>query len=149
MSNDYVIKALNFENLKNFFGYDFKSDFIIESDLDKETLLNLHLNDCIIYNYDSVVSDKISNASIDYENIIEARFFNDISEIRVFNDNERLNGTIFIENNNPEYIESEFILYPRTNNLKYPSKLLVKKYIKYDNDGQAYVSYVKPCRFVF
>jgi hypothetical protein len=149
MIKNYQIKKLNTENLKGILKREFDGDYSIKENLNKEALIEMGLTDCIIYNYDSVISDEIKEVDIDYENIIEARFFNEKMEIRVFNDEGVLSGTIFVDEN-PDYIESEFILYSRDKNSKrYAEKLKVRKYIGYDEDGQAYISYVRPCKLIF
>ena len=89
MINNYYLKKLNKKNLKEVFDYDWE-DFSIEKLLDNNRLKNLGLIYCIIYNYDSVITEYISNADIDYKNIIEARFFNEENEIRVFNDEGKI-----------------------------------------------------------
>ncbi|SNX52843.1 hypothetical protein [Thermoanaerobacterium sp. RBIITD] len=153
MNNSYRLKKLDINSLKEIFKFDFDGEFTLKNNLNKETLINLGLIDCIIYNYDSVLSDKISNVDIDYDNLIEARFFNSSAEIRLFTDDDKLKGTIFIEEDSVgknEYIESVFILYPRYGEKEvYAEKLRVRKYISYDDDNQAYISYVKPCELIF
>ena len=144
----YYLNRLSKENLKEVFGYEFE-DFSIENNLNKEILLKLGLVDGIIYNYDSVMSKNISELEIDYENIIEARFFNENIEIRIFNDEGNLTGTIFNERQDCNPIISKFLLYPRYGEGKYAKELEVKKYINYDEDNQAYISYVKPSKLIF
>jgi hypothetical protein len=108
---------------------------------------------CIIYNYDSVITEYISNADIDYKNIIEARFFNEENEIRVFNDEGKITGTIFKELEVSKSRTDTYFLYPRygekNNDKMYANKLVVKKYIDYDDDSQAYIGYVKPSKLIF
>lgn len=144
----YYLNELSKESLKEVFEYEFE-DFSIENNFNKEILLKLGLVDGIIYNYDSVSSKNISELEIDYENIIEARFFNENIEIRIFNDEGNLTGTIFYEEQDCNPIISNFLLYPRYGESKYAKELEVKKYISYDEDNQAYISYVRPSKLIF
>ena len=152
MINNYYLKKLNKKNLKEVFDYDWE-DFSIEKLLDNNRLKNLGLIYCIIYNYDSVITEYISNADIDYKNIIEARFFNEENEIRVFNDEGKITGTIFKELEVSKSRTDTYFLYPRygekNNDKMYANKLVVKKYIDYDDDSQAYIGYVKPSKLIF
>ena len=152
MINNYYLKKLNKKNLKEAFDYDWE-DFSIEKILDNNRLKNLGLIYCIIYNYDSVITEYISNADIDYKNIIEARFFNEENEIRVFNDEGKITGTIFKELEVSKSRTDTYFLYPRygekNNDKMYANKLVVKKYIDYDDDSQAYIGYVKPSKLIF
>jgi len=150
MSNTYCLRELNAENLKELLGYSSSGEFSIERLMNTDILQELGLKYAIIYNYDSVLSNRISEVQIDIENIMEARFFNSTSEIRIFNDENQLSGTVFIEYENANPIIQEFILYPRYGEKeKYAKKLQVKKYIDYDEDKQAYISYVKPSSLIF
>ena len=152
MINNYYLKKLNKKNLKEAFDYDWE-DFSIEKILDNNRLKDLGLIYCIIYNYDSVITEYISNADIDYKNIIEARFFNEENEIRVFNDEGKITGTIFKELEVSKSRTDTYFLYPRygekNNDKMYANKLVVKKYIDYDDDSQAYIGYVKPSKLIF
>lgn len=151
MNNNYLLKELTEENIREIFEYDYKN-FEIEKDLNKEMLTKLGMTYAIIYNYDCVVTDYISNIELDYENMMEARFFNDDAEIRIFND-DNIKGTIFKEGENCKSIKNKYILYPRygekSQNKRYAHELIIKKYINYDDDNQAYINYVKPSKLVF
>lgn len=152
MSNKYYLKKLNDESLKEVFNYEIQ-DFDLYKFLNKEILKELGLDYCIIYNFDGVITDYTSNVDLDIDNIIEARFFNDKKEIRIFNYEGNITGTIFREGEDSNKIEREYLLYPRYKEIerkeKYASKLKVKEYIDYDEDNQAYIDYVKPSKLVF
>lgn len=151
MKNKYCLKKLTEESLKDIFRYECK-DFVIEKDLNKEMLKKLGMEYAIVYNFDKVITDHIFNVKIDYDNIIEAIFFNDDAEIRVFGEDD-ITGTIFKEHKDSKYIDGFYRLYPRYGEGKegktYAKKLLIKKYISYDDDNQAYISYLKPCKLIF
>jgi len=150
MQTEYLLKELSKENIENLLGVEIDCSL---RDLisNPELLKKIGLEFAIVYNYDSVLSDRIENLKIDCDSIIEGRFFNEVAEIRVFLDGENLNGNIFVENEKCEKkIEMEFLLYPRNGEKTgYAEKLKVKKYFYYDEDGQAFISYVKPCRLIF
>ncbi len=148
-----VLRELNLRNVNEVFNCKFSDDeFTIENLLDKKILQYLGFKDTIIYNYDSVASDNIENVDIQLDNIMEAIFFSENREMRIFSEEGKFRGSIFKEDNVEEsdFIEDEYILYKRNSNMKkYPKKLKVKKYIDYDEDKQAYISYVKPCKFIY
>lgn len=151
MKNKYCLKELTEENLKDIFGYECK-DFVIGKDLNKEMLIKLGMEYAIVYNFDKVITDHISNIRLDYDNIIEAIFFNDNAEIRVFGE-DYITGTIFKEHKDSKCIDGTYRLYPRycegKQGKNYAKELLIKKYISYDDDNQAYISYLKPCKWIF
>lgn len=153
MSSAFILKELTKDNIKEVFKFDINDENIAGALLNKEILCSIGLKYALIYNYDSVVSDNIENTEINGENIIEARFFSEDKEIRISNEDGSFCGTVFKEVNNQNVIKEEYILYPRAREYKdkmlFPSKLKVKKYFNYDEDGQAYISYVKPCEFIF
>lgn len=122
----------------------------IEDLLNIEVLKKLGFEYGIVYNYDSVVSSRIENIRIDKENIIEGRFFNEKHEIRIFCDEGIYSGNIFDEKDDCDSIVQEFFLYPRYGeSIGYAEKLKIKKYIDYDkDDGQAFISYVKPSELI-
>lgn len=150
MKELYRLERLNKENLFEIFDYKEKENFKIEDIINKETLEKLGLVYAIVYNFDSVISDKIENINIDLENIMEARFFNEEKEIRVFREEEKLNITIFDEQGYNSYIENTSLLYNRYKENIYANKLKYKKYIDYDKeDSQAYIRYIKPSKLYF
>ena len=84
----------------------------------------------------------------DLDNIIEARIFNETCEIKIWRYDNIMRGSIFKEIKPNNIMEDEYILYPRETGGYSPSKLFVKKYIDYDSDGQAYISYIKPSKII-
>lgn len=139
---------LNQKSISSIFGIDFKDDaFSIEDVAKKDFLLKLGLKQGIIYNYDSVLTADIGDLDICLDNMIEGRFFNEKREIRIFNDEEGIKGSIFDEKD--EYTKGEYILYNRNNGKNYAARLKVKQYIDYDEDKQAYIYYTKPCQLIY
>lgn len=145
---NYVLKKMDSESLKEIFEY--KGSIDINKLLNKDFLKSLELEEAIIYCYDEIITDKVENLSLDIDNILEARIFNEAMELRIWRDEGELKGTVFKEINEISTpIEEEYILYPRKKEYSYPGKLIVKKYIDYDEDGQAYISYVKPSKLIW
>ena len=108
--------------------------------LNKEVLKALGLKQAIIYNYDSVFCGDIGQAEIVIDNIMEARFFNEKMDLNIVN-NYKIEGCIAVSDDNDLVVKEDYEIY--TNEY---DKLSVEKYIELDEDGQAYVKYLKPCR---
>lgn len=146
---NYTLKTINKNNLKEILGYEVENELEIIELLNKDILKSIGLESAIIYCYDEIITDKVEDLELDLDNITEARVFNETSEIRIWRDDDLIKGSIFketITTNNP--IEEQFILYPRKQKGYNPETLVVKKYIDYDGDGQAYISYVKPSKLI-
>lgn len=120
----------------------------IDELINKEELLKLNFKQYIIYNYDSVEYGDLKDVNIDSDNIMEARFFNKNSEFVIRREEDKFVGNIVYDNDDENsYIIDEFLIYDKDNESQY-TKLKVKKYIDYDEDGQAYIKYVKPVKLV-
>ncbi|MGM9977799.1 MAG: hypothetical protein ACI33J_03275 [Clostridium sp.] len=150
MNENVKFLELNKENLFSFIeekNINFLKDIDnIEELLDKEVLKNLNLLQGIIYNYDSVNFGNIEDLDIDIDNIIEGRFFNETSEISIRIENDEVIGNIVYDNGDEKsYIEGKFLIYDKNNKNTF-EELLVKKYINYDKDNQAYIEYIKPTK---
>lgn len=81
------------------------------------------------------------------EDLIEAKFFNENQEISImkYEDEEKFSVVEF-DGKDKEYVEERQIL----NKNKSPfegdkDKLVIRNYIDYDEDGQAYIYYTKLC----
>lgn len=149
MHKGYDLYKLNKKNIMEFLNYNIDGQFSIEKIANIETLKKIQFKYAIIYNFDCVESDKIEYINLDIDNIIEARFFDEEREIRIFRDEDKCNGTIFIEKQDANYIEKDALLYARDNKKTYPKRLISRKYIDYDEDNQAYIRYTKPSSLHF
>jgi len=150
MSKNVKFLELNKENLLSFIEEKnincLKDIDNIENLLNKDVLKNLNLLQGIIYNYDSVKFGNIEDLDIDINNIIEGRFFNETSEISIRIENDEVVGNIVYDNGDKKsYIEGKFLIYDKDNKNTF-EELLVKKYINYDEDNQAYIEYIKPSK---
>lgn len=147
MESNIELMELNKENLLKLLGKkvcqieDKKmEELICENNLYKA----LGLQYRIIYNFDSVEIGRIDDFEIDLDNIIEARLFNENIEIDFRIDEEKIEGNIFIDNGERElFVEENFYLRGSEFN-----RLKVKKYIKFDEDNQGYIYYLKPCELL-
>lgn len=149
MKKGYDLYKLNKNTILEFLNYSIDGQFSIEKIVNIEVLTEIGFKYAIIYNFDCVESDRIKNTKLDIGNIIEARFFNEDKEIRIFRDEDKYDGTIFIEKQDPNCIKKEVLLYPRDNKREYPKKMEFRKYIDYDEDNQAYIRYTKPSKLYF
>lgn len=147
MNNKVQLLSLSIENINNIF--DLKISDLREI-IDVNNLTKISMKYGIVYNYDSVDFGKIDEVKLDIENIMEARFFNDNSEIVFRIEEDSISGNIIKDNDIPseQYCEEKFLIYENVNknNKKGYNRLKVKKYIDYDEDGQAYFYYTKPCK---
>ena len=145
---NYFIGEINSTNLKDVFGYETKDEIDVNKLLNKDTLKELDLEWGIIYCYDRVITDSINNLDLNLGNIMEASIFNETCELKVWRNKGTFKGSIFKElgGHNPPF-EEGYILYPRRTGGANPDRLKVRKYMDYDDAGQAYISYVKPFKF--
>lgn len=143
---------LNIENFNKIFNLETEGKNLIDFILNKDNLIELELENCIIYELDKVISDKISEIEIEKDNIQEAIFFSKYKEIKLYkNDIGKFIGTIFEDKYIEEdKIEIEYLLYPRYREENgYAEKMKVIKYIDYDEDNQGYIFYTRPVEFQF
>lgn len=144
-----IVKPINYENLSKLLKYELEDSesFSIKDLLDLDLLNRFEFKQAIIYNYDSVIVNELQNLLIDADNIIEARLFDETKEIRIFKEDENLSGVIFIEDDgDKDIIIKEYILN-NGDQCKY-TKLKIKEYIDFDEDGQAYIKYVRPTKLI-
>ncbi|HHV29774.1 MAG TPA: hypothetical protein GXX73_09320 [Clostridium sp.] len=99
----------------------------------------------IIYYFDSLKSGK-GQVEIDTDNINEAFFFEEGKCLHIYRE-EGIKGILYIEESDSEFIIEKQILEEKI--LKEPLRaLIVKKYIEYDEDGQAYISRALPSMLI-
>lgn len=81
------------------------------------------------------------------DNLIEAKFFNKIKEASIIkNDDEKFSVVIFDSEGNNDFVEEQQILQKHKSPFKNENdKLVIRHFLKYDDDGQAYVYYTKLC----
>ena len=90
----------------------------------------------LVYLLDKVILCETKDLDFKWENCLEAYFFGDIGELRVWRENGELVSAEY--SGEGEYIISEYALDSRYSNRW--TSLLVKKFLDYDDDGQVFVS---------
>lgn len=130
-----LLLPLTLDNINGLFNSNIER---LEDILDSLLLGKKGIKQGIIYKYDALECGELEELNLNLDNIMEARLFNDKIEIVLIND-EVLKGHIAIEKNCDLVIDETYYVYHN----KY-SKLRVKKYLELDEDGQAYIKYLKP-----
>lgn len=105
--------------------------------------LSKEFKEYIIYYFDKLEAGG-EEIDVDIENVNEAFFFNDSKCLHIYREDE-IKGVLYEEEGNEEAFTEEQIAKYK----KRIKKLIVKKYIEYDEDGQAYVSRILPSKLVF
>ncbi len=91
----------------------------------------------LLYMLSEVILAKVEEiGDIDWSECLEARFFNEKGELRIWRENDKWGASVCADEG--EYIESEYALDGRFSNRW--KKLSVRQYIDYDRDGQVYIS---------
>lgn len=125
--------------------------FSLEEDLTIDFLKSLSLDYGIIYEFNRVYTERIENLSLDLDNTREAIFFGETGEINLYrNEENEFKASLFIDDYDEEdIIEKKVLLYPRHGEKSYAKEMLLRKYIRYTEDGQAYIYYTRPVKFYF
>ncbi len=100
----------------------------------------------IIYYFDSLKfgRDQI-DTDIDISNVNEAFFFNEGKCLHIYREDE-IKGVLYAEDGNEETILEKQIGNGKFKPLK---SIVVKKYIMFDEDGQAYISRILPTKLIY
>lgn len=118
-------------------------------DIDKisdcDFINSLDLKYSLEYFYDKVVANK-SFTKISTSNLIEGRYFNENYELKIYKINGEYKAIINIEEENDKTISVEHLVID--NKFGEIKKIALKKHIDYDNDGQAFIKYLRPYKFI-
>ena len=87
-----------------------------------------------VQEYDSVNLGKGKDVTINYDNIIEARFFSSDKELHIFLFGDALCAIEIIKEEKDDYFEEKQILRKR-----FGKSITLRYYIDYEDDGQAYI----------
>lgn len=81
------------------------------------------------------------------DDLIEAKFFDESREISIIkSDDQKFSVVIFDSEGNNDFVEEQQILKGCKSPLQHKNdKLVIRHFLKYDDDGQAYVYYTKLC----
>ena len=89
----------------------------------------------LIYMLDGIKVNREPVSSVDWEECMEARFFGEKGELRIWRDGSDYQAAEVTQNG--EYINEDYEIAKRYQDAG--KKLSVRKYIDYDSDGQAFV----------
>lgn len=94
----------------------------------------------LIYYMSSMVFDRISNIyDIDWEECLEAYFFNEKGQLHIYREDDVLTAREFVETENLTVVEKKYELANSFKGLG--SSVVVREYLEPDEDGQMYVAY--------
>lgn len=110
--------------------------------IEKISSLLEEFNEFIIYYFDRLNAGK-GKAGIDLDSVNEAFFFDGSRCLHIYREDE-IKGLLYEEDGSEEILEEEQIVKFR--GIK---KIIVKKFIEYDEDNQAYISMILPSKLVF
>lgn len=122
-------------------------------EINKLQVENLCLKNDFKYAWINTYSDlylscvqKIKNFDF-LDDLIEAKFFNEVKEVSIMKINdEKFSVIIFDSKDNIDFVEEHQILQRCKSPLNNENdKLVIRHFLKYDSDGQAYVYYTKLC----
>lgn len=111
----------------------------------KEFLNDLSLEYAIEYFIDRVKVGAF-NGEVKLEDLIEGRYFSGSKELRVIKGNSGFIANLVTHEDMDETIMVEHLVID--NKFGDIKKVQLKKYIDYDNDGQGFIKYTRPCKLV-
>lgn len=97
----------------------------------------------LVYLYDKVQLNKIEELDLDQENLIEAKFFNDHSQLHIYKRDELEAVLVTDEDDEDFFTETQILM-----NDKYGKEMRIKNYLNYDKDGQAFIAYSRPYQVI-
>lgn len=101
-----------------------------------------HMKYALVYEISNVVFNKIEKiAEINWDEFIEGYFFNENTQIHVYDTEEGLQAVCFTEPADADYIDKEYDLSGRYQNIG--KRIKKREYFDYDEDGQVYVAYTR------
>ena len=112
---------------------------------DKEFISSLNLQYSLEYYNDKVAVNKVFKGIVT-EGLIEGRYFNKESELRIYKVNGEYRVTLFNEEENDKILKVEHLLID--NKFEGVEKIGIKKYIDYDNDGQAFIKCLRKYKLI-
>lgn len=88
-----------------------------------------------IQGYDIVNLGEVKDVKINYDTIIEARFFSPDKELHIFPFGDEMCAVEIIKEDNDDYFEEKQMLRKR-----FGKSITLRYYIDYEDDGQAYIT---------
>lgn len=117
----------------------------LEKAKDNKVLKELGIRYAIFYYIDRVEVKK-DMEDIDLNNLLEASIFGEKAEIKMFKQKGELKAILNMDEDSDKVIKISHIV--RQQKFDGINKVNIKKYIKYDEDGQAYIDYWRPYELV-
>lgn len=124
-----------------------KRNTVLDKDLDLSFLKAEGYKWAIVYNFDEVKIGRLDELEIDGDILLQARIFNEDKELNIVREKHNLNLCFLEEDSDDECIEDSYLIIE--NKFKNYKNINIKKYINYDDDGQAFISYVRPYGLIF
>ncbi|MGV8145510.1 MAG: hypothetical protein ACLKAK_04965 [Alkaliphilus sp.] len=120
----------------------------IEKIKDTAFLLEQNLDYALLYYFDKVVLRKTIGMGRDFSKLIEAKIFGQDKMLHIFKRDE-FEAVLFDDNTFDErfIIEEENYLIKNENFME-AKKICIKKYIDFDEDGQAFIAYTRPYKLI-
>ncbi|NMB32694.1 MAG: hypothetical protein GX992_00415 [Clostridium sp.] len=117
------------------------------TEIRKEEIISLaqEFKNHIIYYFDSLRFGE-NPENIEPDNINEAFFFQDGKCLHVYRE-DGVKGIFYREEGEEEFITEKQILGQKCFENGFET-LVIKKYVEYDEDGQAFISRVLPAKFI-
>ena len=117
-------------------------DIGIKITLDEAKSQFAHLKFALIYEISNVILERLENITeINWDECIEAYFFDNDTQIHIFDTEDGLQAVCFRESSDAESIDKEYDLSGRYQNIG--KRIKKREYLDYDDDGQVYVSYTR------
>lgn len=103
----------------------------------------------IVYYFDRLIfGEGDIEAELDIENINEAFFFDEDKCMHIYRE-DGLKGIKFLYESNDKILPPEEQIAKKGKEFNNLKSLIVKKFINYDEDGQAYIERVFPAKLIF
>ncbi len=119
-------------------GYDIKE--IAIEDVDKRTGQYSY---ALMHMMSSVYFGKASDITINWEELLEARFFSENKEMHIFKCGNQWKAVELSDTEDSEVIVKNYEIAAQYKNIG--RQIRVKEYLAEDEDGQVYVKYTRLC----
>lgn len=122
----------------------YKAERISIDDVKGKILSGNYTFALINYISEMVLTDKLDAVSIDWNEIVEARFFSEKNEIHIFEDDDEMIAVYSQDGDeNNDYLIKKLPIMKRGGLSKIGKKLVAKQYLAYDEDGQAEIKFTR------
>ena len=112
-----------------------KTEILDSIDFKEE--LQKYKNALIMNISDMLLKRTVDISDMNLDEVVDARLFSETGELHIFNDDGKMRFVRVTDEEDDTSIEEAYIIGNRKNVIG--KRILVKKYINFDDDGQAYV----------